>query len=309
MVNVNKDKQINTEKRMKIKTNTSTKVFYTVGYILVIALALFCVIPFIMMISGSLSDNAEIVKHGYSLLPRGFSTRAYTSLFEYPDQILRAYGVTIVTTVVGTVVGLLLTSMAGYVLARKDFKQRNGVGFMIYFTTLFGGGLVPWYIVLTSVLHLKNSYWGLIIPMLLSPFNIFLFKNFLKSVPDSLIESARIDGAGDFYIYWKIVLPLAKAALATIGLFTALGYWNDWYLSSLLITDPNKYKLQFLLNNILQNSQYMAQASLAGSAQKTMPSETVKLATAIIVTGPVVLFYPFAQRYFVEGLTIGSVKG
>ncbi|WP_410170712.1 carbohydrate ABC transporter permease [Clostridium felsineum] len=304
------NEKIKVSKSTKLKKDKSTIIFNIVGYFIVVIFSLFCVIPFIIMVSGSISNEQEIVKHGYSILPRGFSLEAYKTIFKYPDQIIRAYGVTTAVTVIGTVLGLLLTSMAGYVLARKDFKSRNTISFLIYFTTLFGGGLVPWYLVLTQILHLKNSYWGLIIPGLLTPFLIFLFKNFLSSVPDSLIESARIDGANDFYIYWKIVLPLAKPALATIGLFTALSYWNNWFYTSILITDTKKYSLQYLLYNILQNSQFMQQQSLAGAASVVNPpTETVKLATAIIVTGPVILFYPFAQKYFVEGLTIGGVKG
>jgi len=295
-----------------IKNSASTKVFLTVGWIFVFFFALICVIPFIMIISGSISSEEEVVKYGYSLLPRKVSGEAYRSLMVFKDQILRSYAVTAFVTVVGTLGTLFLTSMAGYVLSRKEFAPRNTILFFIYFTTLFSGGLTPWYIVITQYLHLKNTIAVLIVPSLLGPFNIFLVKNFLKSIPDSFVESARVDGGGEFQIYLKIVLPLAKPCLATIALFSSLGHWNNWYLSSIFITDSKKYMLQYVLYNIVQNAQYFEQqARQSGNymAGMTLPGETAKLAMAIITIGPVILFYPFLQRYFVEGLTIGGVKG
>ncbi|MGE6629287.1 carbohydrate ABC transporter permease [Bacillus sp. NPDC077027] len=299
------------KKRNKLKVPLSTRVFHVLGFTFIITLSILCLLPFLMILSGSLSEESSIIKNGYSLWPESFTLDAYRAVFQYPEQILKAYGITIFVTAFGTGLGLFFISMGGYVLARKDFKYRNHVAFLIYFTTLFSGGLIPWYIVLTEFLHLKNSVWGLILPSLMNPFLIFLYRNYLLSIPDSLVESARMDGANDFLIYRKIILPLAKPALATIGLFLALGYWNDWFLSSILMTDPDKYSLQYLLYQILQNAQFFQQQTAAGihAGTVSMPTESIKLATAIIATGPVILFYPFAQKYFVQGLTIGGVKG
>lgn len=295
----------------KIKKPLSTRVFYAIGFVTITFFAVICVIPFVMMITGSLSTEEEIIKHGYALYPRKFTLDAYTSLGIYGDQIIQSYKVTIGATVIGTLSTLFLTSMTGYVLSRSDFAQRNKVSFFIYFTTLFSGGMIPSYIVNTQLLGLKNSFWVYIIPALLSPFNIFLVKNFLKSIPDSLVESARIDGANEFFIYLRIIVPLAKPCLATIALFSALGHWNNWFTSSIYITDSSKYSLQYVLYNILQNAQYLEQqARQSGNyTASILPKETVKLSMAIITIGPVILFYPFLQKYFVEGLTIGGVKG
>ena len=294
----------------KIKTTNSVKIFNVIGSLYTLLISVFCLIPFWLVISGSLSDNADIVKYGYSLIPRNFTLDAYKTVFLFPEQILRAYGVTISVTIIGTITGLFMITAGGYVLNRKDFKYRNQISFFIYFTTLFSGGLIPWYILMVKYLHLRNSYMVLIIPILMSPFLIILMKNFMKSIPDEIVESAKIDGAGDFKIYKDLIIPLAKPGLATIGLFLALAYWNDWYLSSIFITDREKYSLQFLLYNILSSAQFLR--SGIGSnvpVQYEIPTETIKLATAAVVTGPVILFYPFAQKYFVKGLTIGAVKG
>lgn len=200
--------------------------------------------------------------------------------------------------------------MAGYVLSRKDFKYRNALSFFIYFTMLFSGGLIPWYILMVKYLGLKDSFLALLLPPLLSAFNVILMKNFMKSIPDSITESAKIDGAGDFTIYWKLILPLSTPGLATIGLFLALGYWNDWFLANLYINTQDKYPLQFLLYRTLASAAVL-NTSAAGNLSPDFrpPSETLKMAAAIVVTGPIVFLYPFVQRYFVKGLTLGAVKG
>lgn len=290
-----------------IQKEKSAVLFYTVGAVIVTLLALACLLPFVMMISGSLSDNALISSKGYSLFPRGFSTYAYDVIFERPVVIINAYKMTMLVTVLGTFIGVLCVAMTGYVLSRPDFRYRDRYSFFLYFTTLFSGGLIPWYIINTQVLHLKNSVWALIFPSVMNAFFIFLFKNFLRSVPHDLVESSRIDGAGDFRIFLQIMLPLAKPALATISLFTALHYWNDWFTASLLITQDDKYPLQFVLFRMLSNASAILDTSVI--REEAVPSETMKLAMAIITTGPVMLFYPFAQKYIVTGLTIGGVKG
>ncbi len=295
---------------MKIKQPVATKVFNIIGYVLITIITIFCLLPFIMVVSGSLTNEEYIIMHGYSLWPKDFSTQAYKTIFTYPKQILTAYGVTIMVTIIGTALGLFLISMGAYVLNRKDFKYRNGMSFYIYFTTLFGGGLIPWYILMTKYLHLKDTYLVLILPLLMTPFLIILMRNFFKSIPDSIVESAKIDGAGDFTIYAKLIMPLSKSALATIGLFLALAYWNDWFISSIYIDTPSKYTLQYLLYKILQDAEFLksnAASNVTSSIQ--IPTETLKLATAVVATGPVILFYPFVQKYFVDGLIVGAVKG
>jgi len=295
---------------MKIKNAKSTKAFNLMGFIYITIMGLFCLIPFIVIVSGSLTSQDYIVKHGYSILPKEFSVEAYKAIFIFPKQIITAYGVTIGVTIIGTAIGLILISMGGYVLQRKDFKYRNSVSFYIYFTTLFGGGLIPWYILMTKYLHLKDTYQVLVIPGLMSPFLIILMKSFMKSIPEEIVESAKVDGAGDFKIYSSLIMPLAKPALATIGLFLALAYWNDWFTSSIFISSANKFSLQYVLYNILQTSEFFRSSSSANVATSyNLPTESLKLATAVVATGPVILFYPFVQKYFIQGLTIGAVKG
>ncbi len=295
---------------MKIKTESATIVFNFIGYTIITILTLLCLLPFLLIVSGSVTSEDEILAQGFKFIPNHFTWDAYSSAFSNPGQIFSAYRVTILLTVGGTVLGLFLTSMAGYVLSRKDFKYRNSLAFFIYFTTLFSGGLIPWYILMVDTLNMKDSYLALVVPSLLGAFNIILMKNFMRSIPDAITESAKIDGAPDFTIYWKLILPLSAPALATIGLFMALGYWNDWFLANLFITSPSKYPLQFLLYKILASSAVL-KTSVAGNLSPDFkpPAETLKMAVAMIATGPIILLYPFVQRFFVKGLTIGAVKG
>jgi putative aldouronate transport system permease protein len=200
-------------------------------------------------------------------------------------------------------------SMAGYVLQRKELKYSNGISFFIYFTTLFNCGLIPWYLLIIN-LGMKDTLSALIIPSLEGAFSILLVRNFMKSVPDSLVESAKIDGAGDFYIYYKIIIPLSKPVLATVGLFLALQYWNDWYSTSLFVKNSNLWPLQYLLYKTI-SAQFVALSSAAAAffRKGTVPTESVKLATAVVATGPIIILYPFLQKFFVRGITIGAVKG
>jgi len=295
---------------MKIRMESSTIAFNAIGYVIIAILTLLCLLPFLLIVSGSVTTENEIIAEGFKLIPNEWSLDAYSAAFSDPGQIVQAYQVTILITVSGTVLGLYLTAMAGYVLCRKDFKYRNALAFFIYFTTLFSGGLIPWYILIVNNLNLKDSYLALLLPGLLSAWNIILMKNFMKSIPDAITESAKIDGAGDFTIFMKLILPLSTPGLATIGLFMALGYWNDWFLANLFITTESKYPLQFLLYKILASAAVL-NTNVAGNLSPDFrpPSETLKMAVAVIATGPIILLYPFVQRFFVKGLTIGAVKG
>ncbi len=287
--------------------NTILKI---VCYILVGAFALICLFPFALMISSSFMNEKEIVTEGYKLFPKKYTASAYRFLLGNPRKIIDAYQVTIFITVVGTLLGLFFMSMAGYVLNRKDFKYRDFFSFFIYFTTLFSGGLIPSYILMVKYLHLKNSVFAMILPGVISAWSIFLMRNFMKSVPDSLYESATIDGAGAFRIYYQIFLPLSIPALATVGLFSALGFWNEWYNAMLYIESPSKFPLQYFLQKMVNQANVqnlIAQGVVIDVSE--LPTQSIKMATAVVATGPIILLYPFIQRYFIGGLTIGAVKG
>ncbi|HIS59218.1 MAG TPA: carbohydrate ABC transporter permease [Candidatus Faecousia faecipullorum] len=287
-------------------------VFNIIAYIVLGILSVCCLLPFLLVLSGSFSDQTSILTHGYQLIPETFSLDAYTTLFKIPGELLRAYAVTIFVTFTGTFLGLFLTSMAAYVLSSKSFRYRNQVSFFFYFTSIFGGGLVPWYIFNTKYLHFHNNIISLILPILVNVTYLLILKSYMSSIPDALYESAKLDGANDFTIYLHIALPLCKAGLATVGLFIALNYWNDWYNAMLFLDEgrSNLYPLQYFLNNILTKAQAIsAAAARSGLPMSEVPSEPMKLAMTVVATGPIILLYPFLQKYFVKGVTIGAVKG
>lgn len=301
---------VQTTNKNKIKQDMASVLLQVLCYLLVGVFALICLFPFVLMITSSFMNEREILTEGFKLIPSEFNTSAYEFLFDNPQKLIDAYGVTILITVCGTAVGLIIMSMTGYVLNRKDCKYRNIVSFFIYFTTLFSGGLIPSYILMVSYLKLKDNLLALIFPGLISAWSIFLMRNFMKAIPDSLYESATIDGAGDFRIYWQIFLPLAIPSLATVGLFLALGYWNEWYNAMLYIQTTSKYPLQYFLQKMV--NQANVQQLISQGVQidlSDLPTQSIKMATAVVATGPVILFYPFVQRYFVSGLTVGAVKG
>lgn len=296
---------------MKIKKGPAQITFNIIAYTLLIFGSIVCVVPFILILSGSFTDNTTILTQGYSLLPRDFTLSAYATVFRTPKDILQAYKMTIYYTVVGTALGLLMITLTAYVISRKEFKYRNTISFLIYFTSIFGGGIIPWYLMYSSVLGLKGSTMAIWFPALMSPFLVILMRTFIVgSVPDAITESAKIDGAGHVTIFLKIVMPVLGPALATIGLFLALGYWNDWYRSSMFSTDSSTWELQFYLYDLLNASTAIKQMSQSsGISTAELPTESVKLAMAVVATGPVLLLYPFVQRYFVSGITVGAVKG
>ncbi|NBD24930.1 carbohydrate ABC transporter permease [Paenibacillus glycinis] len=292
------------------KTEGANLLFNLISYTVVTVAAILCLLPFEILISGSFTDENAIALHGYGILPSKFSLEAYRVLFKFPEAIIRAYGVSIFITVVGTIVGLFVTSMTAYVMNRKDFKYRNKLAFFFYFTTLFNGGILSTYIFFVKYLQLKNDMLALILPLLINVFYLIVMRTFISSIPDSISESAKIDGAGDFTIFMKLILPLTKPGLATIGLFYALDYWNDWYNAMLYITDVNKYPLQYLLFSTLQSAEAISRISkMASVAAISVPTLSLKLAMAVIATGPIILVYPSVQKYFVKGLTVGAIKG
>ena len=294
-----------------IRKDKSQIVISVVTYILVTLFCIMCILPFWMIISSSFATEDSIRRSGFTLWPTDFSTYSYELLFRSPDQMIGAYAVTIGLTVVGTLIGLFIVSMTGYALQRRDFPYRNGIMFYIYFTSLFSAGLVPFYLLITNLLNLRDSYFAILLPLLMSPWLIVLMKNFVKAIPHEITESGKIDGAGDFRIFYSLILPNMKPALATIGLFLALSYWNEWYFSSLFLTTKVEYRpLQYHLYNVI-NKVASLKNSVAGSnvVITDLPGETLKMATAVIATGPIILLYPFVQKYFVAGLTVGAVKG
>ena len=295
----------------KMNLDNSEVALRSISYVVVGVFALLCALPFLLIVSASFSDEGQILAHGFSLLPRGFSTAAYDLIFQSPRQILGSYIVTITMTVLGVVVGLTITAMTGYALQRKDFPLRNGISFFIYFTTLFSAGLAPTYLWVAQTLQLQGNYLAVFLQLLLSPWLIILMKNFARSVPYEVIESGKIDGAGDFRIFAQLVLPMLKPALATIGLFIALGYWNEWYLSSLYLGSSVEFKpLQYYLYNIINTANALRNSVAGNNVTVTqLPTNTLKMATAVVATGPIVLLYPFVQKYFVTGITVGAVKG
>lgn len=299
------------KKHNRIRKDSVMIAFDVIKYILLTITSLLCVLPFVLIVSGSITSNETILREGYSILPRDISFDAYSMIFKAPKDILQAYKITIYYTAVGTLTGLAVIVLTAYVISRKEFKYRNVVSFLIYFTSIFGGGLVAWYLMYTNILGLKGTTFAVWFPAIMSPFLVILMRTFITgSVPDAIVESAKIDGAGHGTVLTRIVLPVLGPGLATVGLFLALGYWNDWYRSSMFSTDSSTWELQFYLYNMLNASQALKAMSQASSVpMDSMPGQTMKLAMAVVATGPVLIFYPFVQRYFVTGITIGAVKG
>lgn len=285
--------------------------FYVLGYILLFFFALACLAPFYLVTVNSFMDEGTIIREGFSFYPRTLSLTGYSMLLKSPRTIINAYLVTAFVTLAGTAGALLMITMTGFVLSRPDFHFRNSMSFFFYFTPLFNGGLVPYYLLCTRTLHFTNKIYALILPMLLSVWNMIIAKNFFKFIPFAMLESAKIDGANDFSIYFRLVVPVSTPLLATIGLFTALGYWNDWYNCMLFINNNHSelWTLQYYLQNMLNSAQALQRvAEHSGLSFAATPLESMKLAMTVVATGPMLLAYPFVQKYFVKGLTIGAVR-
>jgi putative aldouronate transport system permease protein len=275
---------------------------------------LFCLsilVPFMLVISISLSDEGIMAEHGYSLIPESISFYAYKIFFLAPTILLRAYANTIIITVTGTVLGLLLTAMLAYALSRRDYRYRRVSTLLIFFTLLFNGGLVPFYILVTQYLHLKDTLWAVILPVLINPFFVIVMKGFLEQLPMEIMESAKIDGAGELRIFFTIVLPLSTPALTTVGLFISFGYWNELFLGLLFIDNPKLVPLQLMLFNIFNKMEFLSkspQILASGVTPDMFPSLSARMALALLAVGPMLCVFPFFQRFFVKGLTVGSVK-
>ncbi len=281
--------------------------------IILILVTVIMIAPMVLLFMSSVSSEKSLLVFGYSFIPREFSLDAYKYIFSNGQTIFRAYGITILVTVVGTACNLLLSSMTAYALSVRKLPFRNVISFYIFFTMLFNGGLVPSYLMWTSIFHIKNTLWALIVPnFLLSAMNVILVRTYyMSSIPEALYEAAKIDGASYMYIYKKIVLPMGKPILVTVGLFSGLGYWNDWTNGLYYINDAKLYSIQNLLNKMIQDIQALQAnaSSAAGSAALKIPTVSVRMAIAFVALLPILLVYPFLQKYFAEGIALGAVKG
>ncbi len=283
-------------------------------HIIFIFCSAIAILPVLLVVAISFSSEDSINKYGYSFVPHEFSTYAYRYVFSDPHVLLRAYGNTIFATVVGTLACLIITSALAYPLSRKNMPYRRFFTTFVVITILFNGGLVPWYIVMKNYLHFNDNIWALVVPgLMLNGFNVLIMRTFFSStIPTELLEAANMDGAGELRIFAQIVIPLSKPVYATIGLFATLAYWNDWYNSMIFQVNHDNYSMQYVLQSILLNLQYLQQNSRSNNMTASLaalPQETSRMAMAIIAIGPIIFAYPFFQKYFIKGLTIGAVKG
>ncbi|WP_019909114.1 carbohydrate ABC transporter permease [Paenibacillus sp. HW567] len=282
-------------------------------YLIILVFSLFCFLPFLLILSSSFTNEESILQHGYNLFPRVFDLSAYRLLFLDAGRILNGYKISIFVTVVGTIASLTITALLAYPLALKRVKLRKALNLYTLITLLINGGIVPWYIVCVRYLHLQDNVFALIVPYLVQAWNVFLLRSFFQTIPEEITESAKIDGAGEYRILFSIVAPLAKPALATVGLFISLLYWNDWWLGLTLLNKTELQPLQLLLRTIQSNVQFISTsaqgAEIIRATGGRLPSEGIKMAVCILTIGPIIFVYPFVQRYFIKGLTIGAVKG
>ena len=298
------------ERKVAVKHKKKPQwISHTVAMLFAVA----CIIPFIIVISSSFTNEFALSEYGYQIWPTVFDTTAYEYIFRNPEMILKSYGVTIITTVATTVLGVLFMAMIAYPLSRRNCKFRRPLSFYVFFTMLFSGGLVPSYILMTQYLHLKDNILVLIIPSLINAFYVIMIRTFFQRLPESLFESAKIDGASEFRIFFSIAIPLSVPVLASVAFFTAMGKWNDWYTAMLYINDQDLVPLQYMLYRIQNNLQVLlsAMTNVSGIVvdPHDLPGNNLIMAMAVVATGPMMFVFPFFQKYFVQGLTVGAVKG
>lgn len=294
-------------------SNTSSKTakpkpepFTVASYIGVSLFGLFSLIPLWMIIAGSFTKESVLAQKGYSFFPSEFSLEAYQAIFG-GTALLKGYAATLFITIVGTALSLCATAALSWVIARRMPRISRPLTVFAYLPMLFSGGLVPLYLLVTQVLNLQNSWFAVILPHMMAPFLVFVAVSFFRQLPEEILDSAKVDGAGELRIFFQIVLPLSKPILAVTGLFYAVAYWNEWFTALLFISDPEKYPLQLMLQNLIANVTSAAQLPSASAA--AAPIYQLRLALTVVTIGPILLAYPFAQRYFVKGLTLGATKG
>lgn len=298
----------------KIQLMKGERGFHYGALVVMILLMLFCVVPLVLMINVSFSSEASLVR-GYRFIPSEWSLSAYEFMWAKRATILRAYGLTIIITVVGTIASMIITSLFAYPLSRKDFKPRNVIAFILFFTMLFNGGITASYIVWTRLFKIKDTIWAYLLPgSLMGGMNVLLVRNYFNAnIPYSFVEAARLDGARDLTIYSKIMVPLSKPIMTTIGLFSALGYWNNWSSGLYYINNPKLYTIQVYLKKLMDSIQFLKTTDLQDEAillaARTLPTESARMAIAIIALVPILLVYPFIQKELIKGMVVGGVKG
>lgn len=291
---------------------TESKTFNRVATIILSILVVITLLPIVLIIIASFTQETALLRDGYTFFPKQWSLDAYIYIIRQSSVIFRAYGVSVFVTIVGTVLSVMITTTLAYPMSKRSFKYSNPLSFFVFFTMLFSGGIVPSYIMWTNVFHIKNTIWALIVPnYLVSAFNVILVKNFYQNnIPVSLIEAAELDGATEMQTFWKLIFPMARPVVATISLFTGLCYWNDWTNGLYYVDSQKFYSIQLLLMKIMNNIEALkANANLAGAAAVSLPGTSVRMAIAFIGILPILLVYPFVQKYLVEGVVIGAVKG
>ncbi|MEK5235580.1 carbohydrate ABC transporter permease [Paenibacillus sp. FSL L8-0470] len=292
-----------------MKQTLSDRLFSIFAYAVLILFTLFCILPFLLMVIGSFTEESELIVNGYTLFPKAFSVAAYKALL-HSDALYNGYGITIIITVAGTITALCISAMLAYSLANKRNVLQTPFLLFCYLPMLFSGGIIPFYIVVSQWLHLQNTIWALILPLLCQPFLVFLLVSFFRTVPEELEEAARIDGANEMRVFFQIILPISKPILASVGLFYALYYWNDWYMGLMFIDNEKLFPLQLILRRMVSNMEAAKNLIPASAAISTVaPTYGVRMATTVLTIGPIILLYPMLQKYFVKGLTVGAVKG
>ncbi len=278
-------------------------------HLVLAVVAFLCVMPMLLVISTSLSDDLIVAKEGLSLVPQGFSTYTYEFILASPAQLLRSYGITMLITASGTAGGILVSAMMGYALAHRGFSLRGVFVFIVVFTMLFNGGMVPTYLIVRGTLGLHDNLLALILPTMIIPWYIMMFRSHFQGLPHEIMESAKIDGAGEWRMFFQIAMPLSRPWLATIGLMYVLKYWNEWIPAMMYIEDPKLFPLQYLLQQIVRNAQFLRSVRDAMTTQVKLPGLSLQMAMVVIAAGPAMFVFMFLQKYFVRGLTAGAVKG
>ena len=286
------------------------KLLLVLFYFLLTVISAFCIFPILFAVIGSFTSEAEVASHGFRLFPESLTLDTYKYVFlTQGKKLVNAYKISIINTIAGTAISLFVTITYAYVISVRDFKMGNKFAFFAYFTMLFNGGMLAWYLICTQYLGLKDNMWAMILPYCMNVFNMYLMRNFFKGLPYELVESAKIDGAGHFRILLQVILPLSKAGVVTIALFYALQYWNDFYLPLMLINKDNLFSIQYILYKMMSNIQYLASNPTGAMASHViLPTQTIKMAITCIAIGPIILCYPFIQKYFVKGVMLGAVK-
>ncbi len=294
----------------------SDKKFQIFSHGVLIVFSLLALMPMILMFTSSLTDNSELIASGYTYFPKKWSVYAYEYIFSTGNSVVHAYGISLILTFLGTVLALTITTLLAYAISKKDMPGRKVITFLIVFSMLFNGGLVPTYIIYTNLLGIKNSFWALLVPgLLMNGFNVMLMKSyFVSSIPEEILDAAYIDGASETRTFLSVVIPLSKPILATIALFAGIAYWNDWMNGYIYLTKrTDLYSVQNLLNRMMQNIQFLSQSSSnvqnANVGLSAIPMASVRMAMAVVGILPIIIIYPFVQKYFVKGITLGGVKG